>query len=82
MGKDQAVPENVKKFQDMTNSSWLMETNGKSIRIAENAAKIISGDCKTIAIKEMLVGEQRKTWRIVNTADGNTILLLSSRELK
>jgi len=81
MAKKKPTDENVRHFKDFTNRSWLTETDGKKIKIGDSAAKIMAGDCETVEIREMLYGDPN-TWRIVLTADGNVLLLKTSRELK
>jgi hypothetical protein len=81
MGKKQNADENVRKFQDLTNKSWVTETDGKSIKVGDSAAKIMAGDCETVAIREMLYGETANTWRIAISAEGSILLLKTSREL-
>jgi hypothetical protein len=74
--------ENVKKFKDETNKSWVADADGKRIKIGENAAQIIDGKCATLEIREMLFGDPANTWRIVITTDGIIHLLKTSRALK
>jgi len=82
MAKKQETGENVRQFKDLTNKSWLTETDGKSIKIGDSAAKIMAGDCETLEIREMLHGDPVNTWRIISTVEGNVLLLKTSRELK
>ena len=81
MAKRKTTDENVRQFKDLTNKSWLTETDGKSIKVGDSAAKIMAGDCETVEIREMLYGDPN-TWRIISTTDGNILLLKTSRELK
>ena len=82
MARKQTADENVKKFKDLTNKSWLTETDGKSVKVGDSAGKIMAGECETLAIRETLYGDPINSWRIIITIDGNIILLKTSRELK
>ena len=33
MAKNKATDENVRKFKDLTNKSWLLDTDGKTVKI-------------------------------------------------
>ena len=82
MKKDKNKVENVdqKTFSDVTNKSWF--SDGEKIKIGENLTEIMSGNSQTLEVKEVLVGENFKTWKIVITTDDKIHLLKSSRELK
>lgn len=72
--------ENVKTFFDWTHKSWLREEN--KIKVGDTALKIMGGGGDTLEVKEILYGDQYKTWvLVIDTAD-KTYLLKTSRELK
>ncbi|GHU61043.1 hypothetical protein FACS189445_2550 [Spirochaetia bacterium] len=73
--------ENVKTFSDFQIKSWFVDEN-KNIKVGDNLSKIMSGECETLEIKEVLHGEPYKTWKIVITTDDKIYLLKTSRELK
>ena len=72
--------ENGKTFSDLTNKSWFMD--GDNIKVGDSFQKIMSGESKTIEVKEILYGEQFQTWRIVVDKTDRIYLLKTSRELK
>jgi hypothetical protein len=74
--------ENDKTFFDWTNKSWIIENENKVIKTGDTALKIMSGESQTIEIKEVLYGDQYKTWiLVIDTAD-KIYLLKTSKELK
>jgi len=80
MAKDNAKDENVKKFKDYSQKSWL--TNGKSIKVGASESEILAGKSENLDVKEMYHGDPANTWRIIITNDGTIILLKTSKELK
>jgi hypothetical protein len=72
--------ENVKKFSDYSNKSWVMED--KTIKAGESALKIISGVVETIEVKEIFYGDPWQTFRIVIDQTDKVFLIKTSRELK
>jgi hypothetical protein len=73
--------ENVKTFSDYQTKSWFQDEN-KNIKVGDTLSKIMSGECETLEVKEVLHGEPYKTWKIIITADDKIVLLKTSRELK
>ena len=73
--------ENIKTFSDFQVKSWFLDEN-KNIKVGDNISKIMSGDCLTLEVKEVLHGDPYKTFRIVITTDEKIYLLKTSRELK
>jgi hemin uptake protein HemP len=73
--------ENEKTFSDYQTKSWFQDEN-KNIKAGDNISKIMSGDCETIEVKELLQGEPYKTWKIVIDNNDKIYLLKTSRELK
>jgi hypothetical protein len=72
--------ENVKTFFDWAWKSWIKEDN--KIKIGDTALKIMSGESETVEVKEILHGDQYKTWiLVIDTAD-KIYLLKTSKELK
>lgn len=72
--------ENLKTFSDLTNKSWF--TDGQNIKVGDDFSKIMSGEFLTLEVKEILVGENYQTWKVVITNDDKICLLKTSRELK
>jgi len=60
------------KFQD----------ENKNIKVGDNISKIMSSECETLEVKEILHGEPYKTWKIVIDNNDKIYLLKTSRELK
>jgi hypothetical protein len=73
--------ENEKTFSDYQAKSWFQDEN-KNIKAGDNIAKIMSGECETLEVKELLQGEPYKTWKIVIDNNDKIYLLKTSRELK
>jgi hypothetical protein len=73
-------PENVKTFFDWTNKSWVIED--KTIKTGETALKVIKGECETIQVKDVLYGDQYRTWILVIDTGDKIYLLKTSKELK
>jgi hypothetical protein len=67
MAKKQAANEDAQKFQDATHRSWLMETDGRRVKVGDTAGKIMAGEYETLEVKEMLYGDTFNTWRILIT---------------
>jgi hypothetical protein len=85
MAKKQTVTadENVRQFKDLTDKSWILENDGKQIKVGDNVANLISGDCQTLEVSEILHGEPWKTWRIaINAVDNSFILLKTAKQVK
>jgi hypothetical protein len=74
--------ENVKKFSDLSNKSWLVENDGKTINTAESALNLMKGEGSKIEVKEILHGDPWQTWRIIIDQNDKVFLLKTSRELK
>jgi hypothetical protein len=73
--------ENQKKtFSDLTNKSWF--TEGEKIKVGENLPELLSGKGKILEVKEILIGDVFKSWKIVIDTEEKIHLLKSSRELK
>jgi hypothetical protein len=72
--------ENVKTFFDWAWKSWIKED--KTIKVGETALKIMSGECVSIEVKEVLYGDQFKTWILVIDNADKIYLLKTSKELK
>ena len=74
--------ENVRKFSDFSNKSWLVENDGQTINVAESALKLMKGESSKIEVKEILHGDPWQTWRIIIDQNDKLFLLKTSRELK
>jgi hypothetical protein len=73
--------ENQKKtFLVLTDKLWF--TDGHKIKVGESMSEIMSGKVKIIDIKEILVGENYNTWKIIVDKEDKIYLLKTSRELK
>jgi hypothetical protein len=81
MAKPKEQNENIKTFSDFQVKSWFLDEN-KNIKVGDNISKIMSGDCLTLEVKEVLHGDPYKTFRIVIDKDDKVYLLKTSRELK
>jgi hypothetical protein len=73
--------ENEKTFSDYQAKSWFQDEN-KNIKTGDNISKIMSGECETLEVKEILHGEPYKTWKIVIDNNDKIYLLKTSKELK
>ncbi|AEF84686.1 hypothetical protein TREPR_1429 [Treponema primitia ZAS-2] len=73
--------ETIKTFSDYQIKSWFQDES-KNIKVEDTVSKIISGDCKTLEVKEILHGNPYPTWRLVITTNDKIYLLKTSRELK
>jgi hypothetical protein len=86
MAKKQTVTAEetpVRQFKDFGDKTWILENDGKQIKVGSSVAKIISGESETIAITELLHGTPWRTWRLaISAADGQIYLLKTSREVK
>ena len=80
MSKKKIGNENEKTFSDLTNKSWFKE--GEIIKVGDSFPQIMTGESQTIEVKEILVGNQYQTWKVVIDKDDKVYLLKSSRELK
>jgi hypothetical protein len=74
--------ENVKKFSDFSNKSWIIETDGNIINVADSALKLMKGEGDKIEVKDILYGDHWQTWRLVIDNSDKLYLLKTSRELK
>lgn len=72
--------ENVKTFSDWANKSWIKED--KTIKTGDTALKIMSGESQSIEVKDILYGDQYKTWILVIDTNEKIYLLKTSKELK
>ena len=81
MAKAKEQNENIKTFSDFQVKSWFLDEN-KNIKVGDNISKIMSGDCLTLEVKEILHGDPYKTFRIVIDNNDKVYLLKTSRELK
>jgi hypothetical protein len=73
-------PENVNTFSDWANRSWIIED--KTIKTGDTALKVMKGECETIQIKDILYGDQYRTWILVIDTSEKIYLLKTSKELK
>ena len=71
---------NQKSFLVLTDKLWF--TDKHKIKVGNSMSEIMSGETLTIEIKEILIGENYKTWTIVIDTEGKYYLLKTSRELK
>jgi hypothetical protein len=74
--------KNVKTFFDWANKSWIMENENKTIKTGDTALKIMSGECQSIQIKDVLYRDQFKTWILIIDIEDKIYLLKMSKELK
>jgi len=72
--------ENQKTFSVLTDKMWFIDKD--KIKVGNNMSEIISGKTQTIDIKEILIGENYKTWNIVIDKEDKYYLLKTSKELK
>ncbi|MDR2601019.1 MAG: hypothetical protein LBC53_00995, partial [Spirochaetaceae bacterium] len=68
MAKAKEQNENIKTFSDFQVKSWFFDGTN-NIKVGDNISKIMSGDCQTLEVKEVLHGDPYKTFRIVITTD-------------
>jgi hypothetical protein len=73
---------NVKKFSDFSNKSWLFENDTQIINVADSALKLMKGETTKIEVKEILYGDPWQTWRIIIDNNDKIYLLKTSKELK
>jgi squalene cyclase len=73
---------NVKKFSDFSNKSWLFENDTQTINVADSALKLMKNEATKIEVKEILYGDPWQTWRIIIDNDDKFYLLKTSKELK
>jgi len=78
--RNKTETENEKTFSDFTNKSWFKD--GDIIKVGDSFPDIMKGGCETIEVKEVLSGEQYRTWKIAIDKEGKIHLLKSSRELR
>ena len=71
---------NQKTFLVLTDKLWF--TDNHRIKVGKSMSEIMSGETLTIEIKEILIGENYKTWTIVIDTEGKYYLLKTSKELK
>jgi hypothetical protein len=74
--------DNVKKFSDFSNKSWLFENDTQIINVADSALKLMKGEATKIEVKDILYGDPWQTWRIVIDNNDKFYLLKTSKELK
>jgi hypothetical protein len=79
MKKNKDEGMNEKTFQDLTEKSWFWD--GENIKIGDNFARIMANEFQVLEVKEVLHGEPVKTWKIVQTQDGQFYLIKTSKEL-
>jgi hypothetical protein len=72
--------ENVKTFFDWAWKSWIKEDN--TIKSGKTALKVMKGECDNIEVKDILYGDQYKTWILVIDTSDKIYLLKTSKELK
>jgi hypothetical protein len=80
--KKKLTDENVKKFSDFSNKSWIMENDSNLISIGETALKLMKGESTKIEIKEMYFGDPWQTFKIIVDQNDQLFLVKTSRELK
>ena len=80
MEKTKTKTESQKTFSVLTDKMWFIDKD--KIKVGNSMSEIISGKTQTIDIKEILVGENYKTWNIVIDKDDKYYLLKTSKELK
>jgi len=80
MEKTKTKTESKKTFSVLTDKMWF--TDKDKIKVGNSMSEIISGKTQTIDIKEILVGENYKTWNIVIDKEDKYYLLKTSKELK
>jgi hypothetical protein len=72
--------ESQKTFLVLTDKMWFTDKN--KIKVGKSMSEILSGETQIIDIKEILVGENYKTWTIVIDTEDKYYLLKTSKELK
>jgi len=72
--------ENEKTFSDLTHKSWFK--NGDAVKVGDSMANIMNGEVQSIEVKEIFVGDEFRTWKIVIDREDKIHLLKTSRELK
>jgi len=72
--------DSQKTFLVLTDKMWFTDKN--KIKVGKSMSEILSGETQTIDIKEILVGENYKTWTIVIDMEDKYYLLKTSKELK
>jgi hypothetical protein len=65
--------ENVNKFSDFSNKSWIMETDGQTINVADSALKLMKGEGNKIEFKDILHGALGKLGGLLLTTMTNFI---------
>ena len=80
----ETVTENVetenKTFLVLTDKLWFIDK--EQIKVGKSMSEILSGVNQEIDIKEILVGENYKTWTIVIDTEDKMFLLKTSKQLK
>jgi len=72
--------ENQKTFTVLLTKAWFVD--GQKIKVGENLSEIMSGKCQIIEIKEILIGDKFKTWKIAIDKEDKILLLKTNKELK
>jgi len=75
----ETVETENKTFQILTDKLWFTEKD--KIKIGESMSDFMSGETDTIDIKEILVGENFKTWTLIIDKEGKIYLLKTSKKL-
>ena len=75
----ETVETENKTFQILTDKLWYTEKD--KIKIGESMSDFMSGDLTTLDVKEILVGENFKTWTLVIDNEDNYYLLKTSKKL-
>ena len=70
---------NRKSFLILTDKLWFIDK--EKIKVGESMSEIMSGETLTINIKEILVGENFKTWTLIIDKEGKIYLLKTSKKL-
>jgi len=68
-----------KTFLVLTDKLWFIDK--QKIKVGNSMSEMMSGETQTIDIKEILVGENFRTWTIVIDKEDNYYLLKTSKKL-
>ena len=76
----ETVETENKTFLVLTDKLWFIDK--EQIKVGKSMSEILSGVNQEIDIKEILVGENYKTWTIVIDTEDKMFLLKTSKQLK
>jgi len=76
---ENAETENRKTFLILTDKLWFIEND--KIKIGETMSDFMSGNLMTIEVKEILIGENYKTWTLAIDKENKYFLLKTSKKL-